>query len=1637
MISMFVDDKTSPLSPSLFQNLFEKDYKSHEAYHRINQDFNGEIETRDSYRGREILEMLQNAEDQKSSYFFISVDTTAKTMCFYNGGIPFSKKGFDAILYAKTSPKQGNLSSIGNKGLGFRSILNWAESVDIYSRHTHVSFSIEIAKQKWNELRLFFGKNGLGANIKEIQDNFNRLRETNHDISVPLSVFAVPEATSYEDLPIDFSECRDDIATVIKVRYKDDLQEGILKQIRSIKNETLLFIKNLKKIIIKIDDETTTISKAIQRTEQWNDGCVLECFITNGKSQGKYSIYMEDGKHKEYEKEIEEYTEEDNYLSPKLIKKKIVEKYQIGIAIVEHDNSKTNDSENKPNVFPLYSFFETQVDTKLPCILHGSFCLSPDRKQLIDNNEYNDFLQKKLGQKVVQFVEFFAKERQSEGIVDWFPFDQIKTLNNNSIPDELKIFKQEMDEALLDASIYPSIANGYCKLKNSIAYTENLAKLIQEKKVYVEAGLGKHLLGGFIERKVTCNKDEKFGDIINKLSQLINERFEQNKQSENCYAERVELISCLREIDYKNPQLKILTDEEHKLLLGSETEKLYINTGKQLVQPPAVLHFQYIDKSLVKALRDKWDLPQLPNNEERIIADILQKQIGQSYVSAADISRIKEKIVNVLHNKPSLDDYKALIRCLYKSYQKNPELDFLDKKTENGLAYYRDENNTYKDGSVNKVKDLLLLGIDGKFHPSMSLIIYDKEFPHGFENECTDSLSDEWKLYGSFDEWKAILAEDDAQKIEEFFVNVLGVSLYVPMALHGFIGDELINDSFFCQNAFVSRSCGTDHYDYWYVTDEGKHKDFCNLSFCPLESFIKEISKTYSWERILLLILKSECLYKSFLQKTINYRFQRSLSKDILKASFIACCIKKHDFFAPVKSIIVEQRRDIVDLIAKGTGRLSYDIEDILVQLGAFRSINDLNIPRLYQLLNDVTTQFEKGEKVSIQSEYKKIRKYILAKGQNQENTIRSYASKIEKLVAKKEGKLGVFPRNEVYYWDSDEYPQAILSKLPKLEIGTKVGEPSVEKIFGIKRLDGIEIEISNNSKMNEECEKKVNDALKKRFPYLLAMRCADEGVEKISTYANILKKIDIQIYNTCFYRTNKEAEFQSAEEGDLLKQESKYILCSSANSYEDAIKNPHFGESMVEVFCLSLSQSETKWFDSIRAILKNSDDENRYYYEKNFVDRYYKDAIAKAFGISETERKFWIAVSEKLSCPSFDEDQLAVGGIEKVKYVDSVVNTSKKLITYFSNCLPDIQDMSASEQYKLLEILGIDDASILGDVSQIQNYYEDTISDYILPKYIERYAAFLYNKINDIENKNCTNDVYRHNVESYLDNIEKFKNHDAFNKLAEELKNEILTEQEIDEIIRKKIDDNFECTSLMLDEYSEKKIVRYNSYDKIMKKYGCDAAYLKNTILSYIYFEGFEDIFEKLLIQENTKTNPPPDDSDNPDPTEEPKGRIHNPENWTFIPKPPTPPSDKRKPRKRKPFASPGSKNSSGKSAEEIALNWLEKQSSLEIVRGLSSNLNPLIVNSNDGARRDIAYKEKGSDVIRHLEVKSFESGTIYFSKAEYDFGSDEKNKNTYDIALVKGKNVEIFKAPYTKPNFKPEPETYKISFDFKVEEK
>ena len=89
------------------------------------------------YKGREIYELLQNAEDAKAETVEIILDTRENLLSISNMGdecLSFTEEGFSSIMMAGTSPKQlSKQSYIGNKGLGFRSILNWSDVIRIHS----------------------------------------------------------------------------------------------------------------------------------------------------------------------------------------------------------------------------------------------------------------------------------------------------------------------------------------------------------------------------------------------------------------------------------------------------------------------------------------------------------------------------------------------------------------------------------------------------------------------------------------------------------------------------------------------------------------------------------------------------------------------------------------------------------------------------------------------------------------------------------------------------------------------------------------------------------------------------------------------------------------------------------------------------------------------------------------------------------------------------------------------------------------------------------------------------------------------------------------------------------------------------------------------------------------------------------------------------------------------------------------------------------------------------------------------------------------------------------------------------------------------------------------------------------------
>ena len=104
-----------------------------------------EIDRSKGYHGRQLLELLQNADDEAENTENPSVliKLEQDRLIIANNGTPFSKEGILSLMYSDNSPKIKRQKKIGYKGLGFRSILNWSQSIGIKSG----PFSIEFSKE--------------------------------------------------------------------------------------------------------------------------------------------------------------------------------------------------------------------------------------------------------------------------------------------------------------------------------------------------------------------------------------------------------------------------------------------------------------------------------------------------------------------------------------------------------------------------------------------------------------------------------------------------------------------------------------------------------------------------------------------------------------------------------------------------------------------------------------------------------------------------------------------------------------------------------------------------------------------------------------------------------------------------------------------------------------------------------------------------------------------------------------------------------------------------------------------------------------------------------------------------------------------------------------------------------------------------------------------------------------------------------------------------------------------------------------------------------------------------------------------------------------------------------------------------
>ncbi len=336
----------------------ENTYKSHD---RILSDYNNEQATVEGYNGRQLLELLQNADDAGSDKVLIKLDTQNKTLKISNTGEqPFSDTGIKSIMIAHRSPKNSN-QYIGNKGLGFRSIINWADEITIHSNDIKLSFSQELTRKYYKEL----------IPTKEQRQKIKQENNLSQD-EIPMAILAIPKIE--EKIIREWTTC-------ISIYYKEIFLTDIKKQIEPLKAEVLLFLNHIQQIIIEIDGNKREIVKPTKQDWQIKK--------TSGKVPAEH--LNKNNKNNQYEFKIA-YNDELDNKDNKLLFSYFPTKININFPFIVHgtfelDSSRNQLTDNNKNKYLIQKLVEFIIETALSFIETESNYKTLEFLQYKDKNE--------------------------------------------------------------------------------------------------------------------------------------------------------------------------------------------------------------------------------------------------------------------------------------------------------------------------------------------------------------------------------------------------------------------------------------------------------------------------------------------------------------------------------------------------------------------------------------------------------------------------------------------------------------------------------------------------------------------------------------------------------------------------------------------------------------------------------------------------------------------------------------------------------------------------------------------------------------------------------------------------------------------------------------------------------------------------------------------------------------------------------------------------------------------------------------------------------------------------------------------------------------------------------------------------
>lgn len=402
------------------------------------QDFNKEIQEIEQYRGREILELLQNADDARSTKVVIMLDTVVRRLIIANSGpetLPFSDGGVESIMFANLSPKNAP-GLIGAKGLGFRAILNWANNVTVRSGNATIEFRRDLVAAFWNKRMAKYISNPEHMEKARIKGR-----------PAPLAILALPNI---------MERSTPNSTTEIELEYLSDHERNIIEDLRQFKPESLLFLHHLKEIEIKINDETIANYQCEKTAEQGDTATYLlnaSPWVVCRKSD---DIEIE-GRDKKT--------------------------YDIACAFRTDGRGAA--------AYPIYCFFPTDIDFSLPCILHATLELNSSRTSLIADSGTNRIMMKLLV-KVVAGVADYLKNTE----ITWNPY----RLMRPEKPFIVNSYKSQLFDLLnkVNGNYVPTLGSGYVAPHDSYYMSDGIFDLVCHSQNGIEIFSAMRLKGPYL-----------------------------------------------------------------------------------------------------------------------------------------------------------------------------------------------------------------------------------------------------------------------------------------------------------------------------------------------------------------------------------------------------------------------------------------------------------------------------------------------------------------------------------------------------------------------------------------------------------------------------------------------------------------------------------------------------------------------------------------------------------------------------------------------------------------------------------------------------------------------------------------------------------------------------------------------------------------------------------------------------------------------------------------------------------------------------------------------------------------------------------------------------------------------------------